>query len=52
MVTEGTLQVETNDWKTGAIQALDMSSTEILMLSALLCSTDVIAAISMVNYKE
>ena len=29
-----------------------MSSMEILMLCALLCSTDVIAAISMVNYNE
>lgn len=37
---------------TGASEALKLSSSEILLMCSLLCSTDVIAAISMVSYDE
>ena len=52
MVNDGTLDIKTNNWSTGEVETLNMSSMEILILCALLCSTDVIAAISMVNYNE
>ena len=40
------------DSKTGLWQQLTLSTPEILLMSSLLCSTDVIAAISMVKYEE
>ena len=36
----------------GDQQSLDMGMFEVLSVCALLCSSDVIAAISMVNYNE
>jgi len=40
------------DSETGLWQDLVLSNAEILLMSSLLCSTDVIAAISMVKYEE
>jgi len=53
-----TLWIYSYDWmqmynaKTGLWEKLELSTPEILLMSSLLCSTDVIAAISMVKYEE
>ena len=53
-----TLWIHSGNWMTmynadtGEWQELVLSTPEILLMSSLLCSTDVIAAISMVKYEE
>ena len=53
-----TIWIHSYDWMTmynattGEWQPLVLSTPEILLMSSLLCSTDVIAAISMVKYEE
>ena len=49
---DGTITIMQTDWSTGETSPVHLSAMEILLMCALLCSTDVIAAISMVNYDE
>lgn len=37
------------DGKTGQVSILEMSTVEVIIMCSLLCSTDVIAAISLIN---
>ena len=52
MIDNGSIPIEASHWETGESVPVSLEPSEILMMCALLCSTDVIAAISMVDYSE
>ena len=52
LITDGTIPITQNNWATGVEKPIDLSLMEIMLMCALLCSTDVIAAVSMINYTE
>ena len=52
LIKSGTIPIEANKWASDESMPVSLEPMEILMMCALLCSTDVIAAISMVNYTE
>ena len=51
-IDDGRLPIVASQWATGIEEPISLSVMEIMLICALLCSTDVIAAISMVNYDE
>ena len=52
MINNGSIPIVATHWATEESVPVSLEPMEILMMCALLCSTDVIAAISMVNYSE
>lgn len=52
LINNGTLDITSHNWNDGSSEPVNLSQQEIMLMCSLLCSTDVIAAISMVNYSE